>query len=170
LLAQDIPYAFLPLFVGRAGFVVTEVPLPQAASDTTIRAHHPSAYFESMLDLLTTAFLLKFTSKPFRFFGSIGFLSAIAGVLLGIQMVVERVFWNMPMNERPLLILAVLLIVLGIQIGSVGLIAEIIIFTRTTEKSTYRIRQIVESSSGGPESRRAGEQQPTLVRTASEIL
>src|SRR5262249_34434772 len=60
-LVQDIPYAFLPLFVERAGFVVTEVILPQAASDTTIRSHYPIAYVESALDLVTTAFLLKFT-------------------------------------------------------------------------------------------------------------
>jgi hypothetical protein len=169
-LVQDTPYAFLPLFVERAGFVVMEVSVPQAAPDTTIRVHHPSAYFESVLDLVTTAFLLKFTNKPFRFFGSIGFFSVIIGVLLCIQIVIERFLWDMPMNERPLLILAVLLIVLGIQIGTVGLIAEIIIFTRGTVKSTYRIRQIVEHSSGGPESRRTGEQRPTLLRTASKIL
>jgi Glycosyl transferase family 2 len=169
-LAQDIPYAFLPLFVERAGFVVAEVLLPQAASDTTIRAHHPIAYLESVLDIVTTAFLLKFTNKPFRFFGSIGFFSAVAGVLLCVEMVIERFLWNTPMNERPLLILAVLLIVLGIQIATVGLIAEIIIFTRTKVKSTYRIRQVVEHASDESEKRPAGEQQPTLLRTAGEIL
>ena len=169
-LAQDIPYAFLPLFAERAGFVIAEVSLAQAASDTVIRSHHPSAYFESMLDLVTTAFLLKFTNKPFRFFGSIGFCSAIVGILLCAQLVVERFLWNTPMNERPLLILAVLLIVLGIQIGTVGLIAEIIIFTRTTAKSTYRIRQIVESVSAPPEARRTGEQRSGFLGTAGEIL
>lgn len=163
-LAQDIPYAFLPLFVERAGFVVAEVLLPQAASDTAIRSHRPGAYFESVLDLVTTAFLLKFTNKPFRFFGSIGFFSAIAGVLLCLELVVERFVWNIPMNERPLLILAVLLIVLGIQIGAVGLIAEIIIFTRTRVKSTYRIRQVVERA---PNAAEAGRQ-PELIGTASE--
>ncbi|HEX6118347.1 MAG TPA: glycosyltransferase [Dongiaceae bacterium] len=169
-LTHDMPYAFLPLFAERAGFVVAEVSLAQAASDTAIRSHHPSAYFESVLDLVTTAFLLKFTNKPFRFFGTIGFCSAIVGILLCAQLVVERFVWNTPMNERPLLILAVLLIVLGIQIGTVGLIAEIIIFTRTTAKSTYRIRQIVESASGKPEARRTGEQRSGFLGTAGEIL
>lgn len=167
-LAQDIPYAFLPLFVERAGFIVTEISLPQAPSDTTIRSHHPMAYLESALDLVTTAFLLKFTNKPFRFFGSIGFFSVTAGVLLCVDLVVERFLWSMPMNERPLLILAVLLIVLGIQIGSVGLIAEIIIFTRTTARSTYRIRQIVEYAPSESGVRGPGEQQPALLGTASE--
>jgi hypothetical protein len=156
VLAWDGPYAFLPLFVERAGFVVTEVQLPQALSDTRIRTHRPSSYFDHLLDLVTIAFLLKFTNRPFRFFGSIGFFATILGVLIGIEMVVERFFAGTPMHDRPLLILAVLLVVLGIQIAAVGLIAEIIIFTRTNVKSTYRIREVVEQLPDVPPTSRLG--------------
>jgi hypothetical protein len=60
------------------------------------------------------------------------------------------------MHDRPLLILAVLLVVLGIQIAAVGLIAEIIIFTRTNVKSTYRIREVVDQLPDVPPTSRLG--------------
>jgi hypothetical protein len=168
VLLQDGHHTFLPLFVERAGFVVTEVLLPQAATDRKLRSHRPTVYLDHVLDIVAIAFLLKFTQKPFRFFGSIGMISVAFGVMIGIELVFDRFVFNVPMNERPMLVLAVLLVVLGIQIAAVGLIAEIIIFTRTNVRSTYRIREIVDRRAGDVAVSEVGERSAPPMVPASE--
>jgi hypothetical protein len=141
---HDEHYRFLPLLAQHAGFVVQELTLEQADSDREFRHHRPSAYIGRSLDLIALAFLLRFMQRPFRFFGTVGSLMAALGLILGSMLVVQRMFYGMPLADRPALLLAALLVVLGIQIGAVGLIAEIIIFTRSRNLSTFRVDRIVE--------------------------
>jgi hypothetical protein len=60
-----------------------------------------------------------------------------------LTLIFERMVWGVALSDRPMLLLAVLLPMLGIQIGAVGLIAEIVIFTRAKSNPGYRIREIV---------------------------
>lgn len=144
LLLQDEQHFFLPLLAEQKGFSVRQVELPQARGDRRFRLHRPSAYLGRMLDLIALGFLAAFIQKPFRFFGTIGASIFSVGLAIGIFVLIERQFFGVPVADRPLLLLTALLIVLGVQIGAVGLIAEIVIFTRTQSPSTYRIEKIVE--------------------------
>lgn len=96
-----------------------------------------------LLDLLTIFFLIKFTKKPLRFFGLVGSTLFGLGVVTTIYIIGERLFLNIPMAERPALILSSLLIVLGIQIIAIGLIGEIIIFTHAGNIKEYKIDKII---------------------------
>jgi hypothetical protein len=137
---------FLPLLAEQAGFRVSQVTAPQAAPDRRARVHSASEYVDGLMDVAAIAFLTRFMQKPFRFFGSIGLCLALAGLLTGVYLVFERFAFAEKLGDRPMLILAVLLVVLGIQIAAVGLIAEIVIFTRSATLN-YRIREIVEQTS-----------------------
>lgn len=139
---QDEQHRFLPLIAERAGYSVKLMMLPQSEMDRKFRYHAPNDYLGALLDLISVGFLMRFMQKPFRFFGSIGAMFIAAGVLLGIYMVVERTFYSVPMADRPLLLLVVLSIVLGLQIAVVGLIAEIVMFTRARKFSTYHVRSV----------------------------
>lgn len=148
MVLQDEQHRFLPLFAERLGFKVQEVLLPQAESDKRRRQHSVDTYLGRMLDLISISFLLRFLQKPFRFFGSVGAGAIFIGTLIGLYITAERFIAGTPMGDRPMLLLSVLMVVLGIQIAAVGLIAEIVIFTRSKGTPTYHIDHIVEKATG----------------------
>jgi glycosyltransferase involved in cell wall biosynthesis len=154
LVLQDEHHRFLPLLARNAGFAIEHQVAPQATADRRFRLHAPSMYVGRLVDVAAIAFLLRFMQRPFRFFGSVGAVMAMTGLVLGSILSFERLVLHTPLAERPALLLAVVLVILGVQIAAVGLIAEIIIFTRARRLPTYRIAQIVEG--GSPSATRPG--------------
>jgi hypothetical protein len=145
---QDEKQRFLPLLAEVHGFKVIQLTLPQAESDAGRPQHRLGVYFDVMMDLLAVGFLVRFMQRPFRFFGTVGAGSILCSLLLMGFLLFQRQVSNVPLGDRPLLVLVVLLLVLGIQIAAIGLIAEIVIFTRGDGKQHYRIEKIVEHVSG----------------------
>jgi glycosyltransferase involved in cell wall biosynthesis len=140
---QSDQHFFLPLLAERLGFSVKQVLLEQADIDRRFRAHRPTDYVSRLMDVIGLAFMTRFMHKPFRFFGTIGASLLALGLACGLYVVAQRNFDQIPLADRPALLLAVLLIVLGIQVGAVGLMAEIVIFTRYRSTPAYRIDRIV---------------------------
>lgn len=141
---QDDKQRFLPLLAEVHGFKVMQLTLPQAASDAARPQHRPGVYADVMMDLLAVGFLLRFMQRPFRFFGSCGAVAILCSLVLIGYLLFQREVSNVPLADRPMLVLVVLLMVLGIQIAAIGLIAEIIIFTRGDGKQHYRVEKVVE--------------------------
>jgi len=115
--------------------------------------HHPRRYgkskfgagrfYRGLMDLLTVYFLLKFDRKPLHFFGLPGLLSLAAG--FGICAYLTALWLGgEPIGHRPLLILGVLLLVVGVQILATGLIAELLVHLGTRDVAPYEIRRVVE--------------------------
>jgi hypothetical protein len=146
LTIEDSQYNFLPIMAERVGFSVQQIMVTQAESDLHYRAHGLPAYTGRLLDLLSISFLIQFLQKPFRFFGTLGAVIIAVGIAIGMVLIFQRSAANMPMADRPALLLSVMLVVLGIQIGAVGLIAEVVLFTRLPANANYRIREIIERS------------------------
>lgn len=144
---QDEKQRFLPLLAEAHGFKVMQLTLAQAQSDAARPQHRPGVYMDVMLDLLAVGFLVRFMQRPFRFFGTVGAGSVVCSLLLMAFLLFQREVSNVPLSDRPMLVLVVLLLVLGIQIAAIGLIAEIIIFTRGDGKQHYRVEKIVEQVS-----------------------
>ena len=96
------------------------------------------------LDLLTLFFLIKFTIRPLRFFGLIGSAICFPGFIITVCLGVLKLLGNTGLANRPLLLLGILLIVFGLQLFSVGLIGELILFTRAKEIMHYRIEEIID--------------------------
>ncbi len=137
-------HRFFPLLASQKGFRVTEIELPQSEMDMQKRLYKPGVYFRRFLDILTVFFLVKFTKKPLRFFGLIGSIIFILGLLVLTYVAFERIFFGMPLADRPALLLSSLFIVLGVQVFVLGLIGELVIFTHATELDEYEIEEIVE--------------------------
>jgi len=140
---QSDQHFFLPLLAERLGFSVKQIVLEQAEVDRRFRAHRPTDYVTRLMDVIGLAFMTRFMHKPFRFFGTIGASLLAAGLLSLLFVIVQRNFGDIPLADRPALLLSVLMIVLGIQIAAVGLMAEIVIFTRYRTTPAYRIDRIV---------------------------
>ncbi len=121
-------YRFLPILADRAGFRTTEV----------VVNHRPRLYGESkynlvrlffgLLDTFTTYFIYQFSERPLHFFGSIGGLLFLAGFTTAIILSIQRIFFGILLYRRPALLLAVLLIIVGIQIVMTGIIGELIVY------------------------------------------
>jgi glycosyltransferase involved in cell wall biosynthesis len=146
--AQEIPlygdlHRFFPLLAYQRGFNIAEVPVQQSPYDGKRRLYRPGVYLRRLLDILTIFFLFKFTKKPLRFFGLVGSAIFGSGATIMGYLGIDRLLGS-PLGGRPLVILGALLTVFGIQLFSVGLLGEIIIFTHTHDVKDYQIKEIVE--------------------------
>jgi len=137
-------HRFIPLLAYQRGFRVREVDVSQHQADQSTRIYKPGVYLRRLLDILTVAFLFKFTKKPLRFFGLIGSGLFFAGFALSSYLAMEKILGISGLADRPMLILGVLLMVLGVQTGSLGLLGEIIIFTHARKMKDYTIEKFLK--------------------------
>jgi len=135
-------HRFIPALALREGYRVDEVAVPQHPSDARTRVYGPGVYLRRLLDVAAFFFLAKFTEKPLRFFGLVGSVCFGLGALTSLVLLVERI-GGQAIANRPLLLLAVLLVALGVQLMGLGLVGEIIVHLRSPHRRAYRVRERV---------------------------
>ncbi len=143
-------HRFVPVVATQAGLEVIEIPVPQHAGDRGLRLRAPGVYGRRLLDLLRLYFIVRFTRKPLRFFGSIGGLLLLAGAGITAWLGVERLLGRSALAGRPMLLLGVLLFVVGVQLVSIGLLGEIVIFL-SSRRATPEVRELEPRSPDGSE-------------------
>jgi glycosyltransferase involved in cell wall biosynthesis len=140
-------HRFLPVLARNAGFAVTETKAKQSEHDH-FRAHYRMReYLHRILDIFTIFFLIRFTKKPLRFFGMIGSLTGVVGGIILAVLVFQRLFLGEALADRPAMLLSSLLVVLGLQLFSLGLLGELIIFTHAHVIKEYKIAEIIGADS-----------------------
>ncbi len=138
-------HRFLPVLASRQGFRVVEVDVRQSPLDRFDGAYRPREYAHRILDIVTVFFLVRFTKKPLRFFGMLGAGTFGFGALLILWLVIERLGMAKALADRPALLLASLMVVLGMQLFALGLLGELIIFTHAREIKDYQIDEVIRS-------------------------
>lgn len=136
-------HRFLPILAYRQGFKIREVDIRQSPKEKRLRTYPMGTYLRRLIDLLTVFFLVKFTKKPLRFFGLTGTAVLVTGLAITGYLVMGRLFFGMALSDRPLFLIGILLLVLGLQIFAIGLIGEIVIFTHAREIKEYNIEEII---------------------------
>jgi hypothetical protein len=134
---------FLPFLAMRAGFQVVELPAAQHPGDARARVYTPRTYLSRLLDVLALFVLLRFAEKPLRFFGTIGALAFTSGLVLLGSILFDKL-GGQSIANRPLLLLAGLLVVVGTEAIALGLIGELIVYLYTRHvgrRPAYRIRE-----------------------------
>lgn len=121
-------HRFIPILAAKKGYRMAEVPGAQRTEDHRVRVFTPDVYARRLLDVLHVFFLTRFTTKPLRFFGLIGMTLGLIGFLITVVLAYTRIFQGQSLADRPMLLLGVLLLVVGIQVISTGLIGEIVLF------------------------------------------
>lgn len=135
-------HRYIPVLASRRGFKVGEIPV----------AHHPrrvgrSRYgwdrsYKGPVDLITVLFISRFTRRPLHLFGPIGLISFALG--FGVCAYLAALWFSgETLSNRPLLLLGVLLMVVGIQIVTTGLIGELITFKNFRRHDSYSVRERV---------------------------
>jgi Zn-dependent protease with chaperone function len=100
-----------------------------------------------MLDLLTVRFLLSYATRPMQIFGLFGLLSILVGSAINLYLVFWKFLTGANLADRPLLLLGTLLLILGVQFISMGLIGELVVRTyyETQKKSIYVVREMLNN-------------------------
>ncbi|MCX6562328.1 MAG: glycosyltransferase family 2 protein [Candidatus Aminicenantes bacterium] len=142
-------HRFIPAIASTMGTAIAEVPVNHRP-----RLHGKSKYNLSksirvVLDLLTVKFLLSYSTRPLQIFGLFGLVAGFIGGLMGGILSYQRLVLKQSIANRPLLLLSVLLIVIGIQFITMGLLGEIMVRTyhESVEKPIYVVRDVIDSDS-----------------------
>jgi hypothetical protein len=140
-------HIYLPILAARQGFKVGEVAVTHLEERAGVSEQIGiGVYLRRALDLLTLFFLMRFTQKPFRFFGSVGTFLLLGGGAINLVLAIQKVLFSDELADRPMLVLATLLMVLGVQMFSLGLIGELIIFVNAGGAKDYHIENTYESN------------------------
>src|SRR5438270_13088751 len=141
-------HRFLPAIASEQGVAITEMSVNHRT-----RQHGRSKYgigrtIRVVLDLLTVKFLMSYSTRPLQFFGLIGGAIGLLGAAISGWLAYQRLIGAESLSNRPLLLLGILLIVTGVQLVTIGLVAEIQARTyhESQNKPTYRIREIRQST------------------------
>ena len=149
-------YRFLPAIAHWAGYRVAELPV----------THHPRRFGRSkfgtrrllngLLDLLSITFVVRFMSTPMHLFGSLGLLSTIAGGAIGAY--ITNLWWQTGtiQNRHPLLMLSILLIIVGLQLFSTGLLGDMLASLHQRGGRTPPVRDRIGPAAAPPEDPSSG--------------
>lgn len=138
-------HRFLPALAYIEGARITEVPVRHHARRFGRSKYGIWRTFRVLMDLLTILFMKKFLTRPMHVFGLLGLISMVSGTAIGIYLTFVKFALGEMIGNRPLLILAVLLLVTGVQLFCFGLLAELLMRTyhESQGRPIYRVREVV---------------------------
>ena len=136
-------HRFIPIYASWSGAKVTEVPVNHRPRKYGTSKYGIMRTFKVLLDLLVVKFLGSYGTKPIYFFGGLGFISILLGLLAGAYTLYEKFFHGVWAHRNPFLIIAVFMALIGIQSIFLGLLAEIGIRTyhESQARPIYMIRE-----------------------------
>ena len=140
-------HRFIPALASQVGGTVAEVAVNHRARQFGSSKYGISRTVRVMLDLILVWFLGTYSTRPIHVFGGAGFLSAAIGVLIGLYLTFVKLGLGENIGSRPMLLLAVLLVVIGVQLVTMGLIGEMTI--RTYHESQNKPIYLVKEVAGG---------------------
>ena len=139
-------YRFIPAIAASEGFKVVEIPVNHRARQHGKSKYGFERYLRGLLDLMTISIVGRYRHRPMHLFGGAGLLLFAIGLIIGIYLTIIKILGE-AIGTRPLLILAVLLIVVGIQLFTIGLVSELIQRGRLRseeDEAASRIERIIE--------------------------
>ncbi len=143
-------HRFLPALARWVGASVGELPVGHWPRRSGVSKYGLGRTVRVLLDLLTVKFLMSYWTRPIQIFGLLGVSTAGTGALLAAILSYQRIAQGVPLANRPILLLAVLLMLVGFQFVSIGLLGEMLVRTyhESQRKPVYIVREIL---SGRPE-------------------
>lgn len=132
-------YRYIAVLAHWRGFRVTEIKVRHHPRPFGRSKYGLSRFGRGFFDLITVFFLTQYTRRPLHLFGWLGMLSFSAGMVINFYLTILWFMGNRPIGNRPLLSLGVLLVVIGVQFVSFGLLAELIAKVSSSTDGDYSI-------------------------------
>jgi len=139
-------HRYIPILAHYNGFRVTEIPVRHHKRRFGRSKYGPGRLLRGGLDLLTVLFLNNFRYRPLHLFGGTGLILLIAGFVINAYLSIEWLQGMRPLSQRPLLTLGVLLMLMGVQLGTIGLLAELVVSVAQRQEDPLRITRTVRRS------------------------
>ncbi|CAD5932780.1 glycosyl transferase family protein [Planktothrix agardhii CCAP 1459/11A] len=141
-------HRFLPALAFIEGAKITEIPVNHHARRFGQSKYGLDRTFRVVMDLLTISFIKKFLTRPMHVFGLLGISAFGVGIVVGAYLSFIRLVLGQEIADRPLLTLAVLMTLTGIQLFCFGLLAELSMRTyhESQDRPIYRVREVIESN------------------------
>src|SRR5581483_10663894 len=144
-------HRFIPALASWNGATIVEVPIKNIERPGGRSHYGLSRTVRVLFDLLTIRYLLKYVTRPLHFFGPLGLLSTMAGMLIMLWMLAKKILFGMDLlaQHGPLMILGAVLILAGVQLITSGLIGEMLSRTyfESKGKPIYSIERIITNKS-----------------------
>ena len=135
-------HRYIPAMAGQKGFSVTEIEVHHRPREFGKTKYGGNRFFHGFFDLFTMLFTSKYFNRPLHFFGFIGLTLFMAGLIISIYLTASW-FQGIWIGNRPIFFLGILLLIVGIQFFSIGLLGEL--FIKNTVQSEKRVRSVYTS-------------------------
>jgi glycosyltransferase involved in cell wall biosynthesis len=141
-------HRFIPIYMQTVGAKVCEVPVSHAPRTWGVSKYGLNRTFKVLLDLMVIRFLNKYSNRPIYLFGSAGFLSLGVSFVCGFSAVFRKLIWGESLILTPLPTMTLFSFFFGIMFILMGMLAELLmrVYYESQNKSTYLLKEIVESS------------------------
>ncbi|PIU01556.1 glycosyltransferase [bacterium (Candidatus Torokbacteria) CG09_land_8_20_14_0_10_42_11] len=140
-------YRYIPILVSDMGYKVGEIKVANNPRKYGASKYKSGKYFKSFLDFITIYFLIRFSRKPLHFFGVAGLGFGFGGTIIGLYLLARKFIYNIEIMKEhgPLLMFSVLLIVVGFQMVSFGLLAEMLArIYQKEDDGYYKVETVLE--------------------------
>jgi len=143
-------HRFIPALASWMGVSVAEVPVQDRARRFGRSKYGISRTIKVLLDLIAVRFLLGYSTRPIQIFGGVGLVSMLVGTVLGLYLSFVKLVLGQQIGSRPLLLLAVLLILVGVQLIGMGLLGELVVraYYEAQGKRIYAVRELLAGAEG----------------------
>jgi glycosyltransferase involved in cell wall biosynthesis len=122
-------HRYIPVLAKMEGFRVTEIPVTHHPRTSGKSKYGAGRMFKGFFDLITVLFLARFTLRPMHFFGMLGLLSVIVGICVELWVLILKYAYHESFQTHvAMLLFGILLLILGIQLVSMGLIGEMLVY------------------------------------------
>jgi len=141
-------HRFIPALASIMGISAVEIPVEHVKRTKGKSNYNILRFVKVILDLILIMFLLNYTSRPFHIFGFLGISSFTIGFIVALYLSVLKIFYEVSLSARPLLLMSVVLIIFGIQLITMGLLSELIIrnYYESQNKTVYIVKEVISSS------------------------
>lgn len=139
-------HRYIPAVASRIGVKVAEIPVTHHSRKFGKSKYGISRTIRVILDIITIKFLLSYSQRPIQIFGLLGLLSGTAGFIITVYLIIMRIFFNVALADRPLFMLSIFMIFIGVQLITMGLLAEMNmrVYHEAQNKPTYVIKDIIQ--------------------------
>ncbi|PXA05567.1 glycosyltransferase [Coraliomargarita sinensis] len=128
-------HRYIPVLLAAEGFTTTEIPVEHHRRTHGVSKYGWKRLIKGGLDLITVVVLTRYLKRPGHFFGGFGLLSGLIGFAILAWLTADKIIFGSSIGQRPLLQLGILLVILGVQLVSTGLIGELLNFNSKSKGS-----------------------------------
>lgn len=134
-------HRFVPSILSWKGFKIGEIKVNHRKRKYGKTKYGTTRLLKGFLDLIVLKFWMQYSARPIHLFGGIGIISFLIGVIIGIYLTIMKILYKMPLSNRPLLLLVILLVTVGLLMILFGVLADIMIKVYYKDKKAYSVKE-----------------------------